>query len=51
MANAIPAGIEVVKDVGAAPGLLDLFLWLAYWCHVAKAEERFPLFGAFGFPA
>ncbi|MCC6589826.1 MAG: hypothetical protein IT168_24240, partial [Bryobacterales bacterium] len=51
MAHPIPADIEVVKVFGAAPGLLDLFLWLAYRCHVAKGDERIPLFGEFGLTA
>jgi hypothetical protein len=30
---------------------LDLYNWLTYRCHVAKREERVPLFGAFGLTA
>lgn len=51
MAHPIPVDIEVVKIFGSAPGALDLFVWLAYRCYVAKGEERIPLFGEYGLTA
>jgi hypothetical protein len=51
MAHPIPVDIEVVKIFGSAPGALDLFVWLAYRCFVAKGEERIPLFGEYGLTA
>jgi replication initiator protein A len=47
----IPTDIEAVKVFAATPAVLDLFMWLVYRCFVAKAEERIPLFGAFGLTA
>jgi hypothetical protein len=47
-AHPIPADLEVVKEFANAPAVLDLFMWLAYRCYVAKHEEEIPLFGQFG---
>jgi hypothetical protein len=44
----IPTDLEAVKVLGAAPAILDLFMWLVYRCFVAKGDERIPLFGEFG---
>ena len=44
----IPADLEAIKVLGAAPALLDLFMWLSYRCFVAKGPESIPLFGPFG---
>jgi hypothetical protein len=44
----IPTDLEAVKVLGAAPVVLDLFMWLVYRCFIAKGEERIPLFGAYG---
>jgi len=51
MAHPIPADLEVVKLFASAPAVLDLFMWLAYRCFIAKNEERIPLFGSFGLTA
>lgn len=48
MAHPIPADLEAVKVLVAAPGVLDLFMWLSYRCFTAKGEESIPLFGDFG---
>lgn len=44
----IPADMEAVKLLVAAPAVLDLFMWLTYRCFVAKGPERIPLFGEYG---
>lgn len=44
----IPADLEAIKVLAAAPALLDLFMWLSYRCFVAKGPEVIPLFGQFG---
>lgn len=44
----IPTDLEAAKALSSAPAALDLFTWLSYRCFTAKAEERVPLFGAFG---
>jgi hypothetical protein len=44
----VPADLEAIKVLAAAPALLDLFMWLSYRCFVAKGPESIPLFGAFG---
>jgi hypothetical protein len=44
----IPADLEAIKVLSAAPALLDLFMWLSYRCFVAKGLESIPLFGPFG---
>ena len=48
MAHPIPTDLEAVKVLASAPGVLDLFVWLAYRCFVAKGPEAIPLFGAWG---
>lgn len=48
MAHPIPADLEAVKVLVAAPGVLDLFMWLSYRCFTTKGEESIPLFGDFG---
>jgi len=47
-AHPIPADLDAVKVFAAAPGLLDLFLWLRYRCFTAKGPEPIPLFGPYG---
>lgn len=44
----IPADLEAIKILAAAPALLDLFMWLSYRCFVAKGPESIQLFGPFG---
>lgn len=44
----IPADLEAIKVLVAAPALLDLFMWLSYRCFVAKGPEVVPLFGPYG---
>ena len=51
LAHPIPVDIEVVKIFGSGPGALDLFVWLAYRCFIAKGEEHIPLFGEYGLTA
>jgi hypothetical protein len=48
VAHPIPADLEAVKVLAAAPAVLDLFMWLSYRCFVAKRKETIPLFGACG---
>jgi len=48
MAHPIPTDLEAVKVLAAAPGVLDLFLWLTYRCFTAKGHESVPLLGPFG---
>ncbi|MGH9343205.1 MAG: replication protein RepA [Terriglobia bacterium] len=48
MAHPIPADLEAVKVLAAAPAVLDLFLWLSYRCFLAKGKEIIPLFGPCG---
>ena len=48
MAHPIPTDLEALKVLAAAPGALDLFMWLGYRCYVAKGPERIPLFGELG---
>jgi hypothetical protein len=44
----IPADLEAIKVLAAAPALLDLFMWLSYRCFVANGPESIPLFGPYG---
>ena len=48
MAHPIPTDLEAVKVLVAAPGVLDLFVWLSYRCFTAKGKESIPLFGPLG---
>ena len=48
MAHPIPTDLEAVKVLVAAPGVLDLFVWLSYRCFTAKGQESIPLFGLVG---
>ena len=48
IAHPIPADLEAVNVLAAAPAVLDLFMWLSYRCFVAKGKETVPLFGACG---
>jgi hypothetical protein len=48
LAHRVPTDLEAVKVLAAAPAALDLFMWLAYRCYVAKGCESIPLFGDFG---
>jgi hypothetical protein len=47
-AHPIPADLEAVKVLAAAPAVLDLFMWLSYRCFLAKGKETIPLFGSRG---
>ncbi|WP_035957785.1 replication protein RepA [Bryobacter aggregatus] len=47
-AHPIPTDLEAIKIFAAAPGLLDLFLWLSYRCYISKGPEYIPLFGPSG---
>ena len=47
-AHPVPADLEAVKVLAAAPAVLDLFFWLSYRCFVAKGKETIPLFGPRG---
>ena len=47
-AHPIPADLEAVKVLAAAPAVLDLFMWLSYRCFLSKGKETIPLFGSFG---
>jgi hypothetical protein len=48
VAHPIPADLEAVKVLAAAPAVLDLFMWLSYRCFLAKGREIIPLFGSRG---
>lgn len=48
VAHPIPADLEAVKVLAAAPAVLDLFIWLSYPCFLAKGKEMIPLFGPCG---
>ena len=48
MSHPIPADLEAVKVLVAAPGVLDLFMWLSYRCFTARGQESIPLFGPAG---
>ena len=43
MAHPIPTDLEAVKALAAAPGALDLFVWLTYRCFTAKGPESIPI--------
>jgi hypothetical protein len=45
IAHLVPKDLEAVKVLAAAPGVLDLFMWLSYRCFTAKGTESIPLFG------
>ena len=47
-AHPIPTDLEAVKVLAAAPGVLDLFIWLSYRCFTAKVSEEIPIFGSHG---
>ena len=47
----IPTDLQAARALSGSPAALDLYNWLTYRCHVAKREERVPLFGAFGLTA
>ena len=44
----IPTDLEAVRVLAGAPAVLDLFMWLSYRCHIARSEERIPIFGPYG---
>ena len=48
MAHPIPTDLEAVRVLVAAPGVLDLFVWLSYRCFTAKGREEIPIFGDHG---
>jgi hypothetical protein len=47
----IPTDLQAARALSGSPAALDLYNWLTYRCHVAKREDRVPLFGAFGLTA
>ena len=47
-AHPIPADLEAVKVLAAAPAVLDLFMWLSYRCFLANGKQTIPLFGPRG---
>ena len=47
-AHPIPTDLEAVKVLAAAPGVLDLFVWLSYRCFTARGTEEIPIFGNYG---
>jgi len=48
MSHPIPTDLDAVRVLHAAPGVLDLFVWLCYRCFTAGGDELIPLFGRFG---
>jgi hypothetical protein len=50
-AHPIPADLEAVRVLAAAPAVLDLFMWLSYRCFTARGKEHVPLFGSYGLAA
>lgn len=48
LAHPIPNDLEAVKLLGAAPAVLDLYMWLSYRCFKAEGSESIPIFGEFG---
>ena len=44
----IPVDADVIRALANNPGCLDLYAWLSWRCHQARAEESIPLFGSFG---
>lgn len=48
MAHPIPTDLDAVRVLHAAPGILDLFVWLSYRCFTSRGDEQLPLFGTFG---
>ncbi len=48
MAHPIPTDLDAVKALAAAPGVLDLFVWLSYRCFTAQGSEEIPIFGPRG---
>jgi hypothetical protein len=44
----IPADLEAIKVLAAAPALLDFFMWISYRCFASKGPESIPLFGPCG---
>lgn len=51
MAHRIPTDLEAIKVLVSAPAVLDLFMWLAYRCFVAKGPESIPLLATSAWPA
>jgi hypothetical protein len=47
----IPTDLHAARALSGSPAALDLYNWLSYRCHLAKGEERVPLFGLFGLTA
>jgi Plasmid encoded RepA protein len=47
----IPTDLQAARALSGSPAALDLYNWISYRCHIAKREERVPLFGAFGLSA
>jgi hypothetical protein len=44
----IPTDLQAAKALSGSPAALDLYNWLSYRCHLARREDRVPLFGDFG---
>jgi hypothetical protein len=40
----IPTDLQAARALSGSPAALDLYNWLSYRCHIAKREERVPLF-------
>ena len=47
----IPTDLQAARALSGSPAALDLYNWLSYRCHLAKGEERMPIFGPFGLTA
>jgi hypothetical protein len=47
-AHPIPTDLQAAKALSGSPAALDLYNWLTYRCHLARREDRVPLFGDFG---
>lgn len=47
-AHPIPADLDAVKVLAAAPAVLNLLVWLTYRCYSAKGPDQISLFGNFG---
>jgi hypothetical protein len=44
----IPTDLQAARALSGSPAALDLCYWLSYRCHLARGEDRVPLFGDFG---
>lgn len=48
LAHPIPCDMDAIMLLAAAPGAMDLFLWLSYRSFTAKSRTSIPLFGLSG---